>query len=169
MSTPFPRRFHRFALVGATLLLFASASLRAQDRSPAPAPAATPAPALAGTPTMSIPAGAMAVPGQKFDPAVATRAWLDSMPAEKRANSDAYFEGTYWLLLWNFLLGAALSLLVLHTRVSARLRDFAQGITRFKAVHVILYMIPFQLILAALSFPLNVYQNFFRQQHAVTD
>ena len=38
-------------------------------------------------------------------PAEATRAWLDTVPAEKRAKSDAYFEGGYWLILWNFLLG----------------------------------------------------------------
>ena len=32
------------------------------------------------------------------DPATATRAWLDTVPADKRAKSDAYFEGGYWLL-----------------------------------------------------------------------
>ena len=35
------------------------------------------------------------------DPATATRAWLDTVPADKRAKSDAYFEGGYWLILWN--------------------------------------------------------------------
>ena len=44
-----------------------------------------------------------------LDPAAATRAWLETVPAEKRARSDAYFEGGYWLILWNFLLGAAIS------------------------------------------------------------
>ena len=67
-----------------------------------------------------------------LDPAAATRAWLETVPAEKLARSDAYFEGGYWLILWNFLLGAAISLLLLGSGLSARLRDFAERITRFK-------------------------------------
>jgi hypothetical protein len=43
---------------------------------------------------------------EAFDPAAATRAWLATVPAEKRVRSDAYFEGGYWLILWNFLLGS---------------------------------------------------------------
>jgi len=46
-------------------------------------------------------------------PAAATRAWLVTVAAEKRAQSDAYFEGGYWLVLWNFLLGAAISIFLL--------------------------------------------------------
>src|SRR6266446_5248533 len=38
-----------------------------------------------------------------LDPAAATQAWLDSVPRNKREKSDAYFEGGYWLLLWNYL------------------------------------------------------------------
>ena len=64
------------------------------------------------------------------DPAAATRAWLETVPAEKLARSDAYFEGGYWLILWNFLVGAAISLLLLGSGLSARLRDFAERITR---------------------------------------
>ena len=40
---------------------------------------------------------------QVTDPAAATRAWLDTVPRDKREKSDAYFEGGYWLLLWNYL------------------------------------------------------------------
>ena len=77
------------------------------------------------------------------DSAAATRAWLDTVPAEKRARSDAYFEGGYWLVLWNFLLGAAISLFLLGSGLSARLRDFAERTTRFKTLQVALYAIPY--------------------------
>src|SRR5947207_8965691 len=77
------------------------------------------------------------------DPATATRAWLDTVPANKRAKSDAYFEGGYWLILWNFLAAVAVSIFLLASRVSARMRDFAERITRFKALQVILYAILF--------------------------
>ena len=60
-----------------------------------------------------------------FDPAAATQAWLDIVPKEKREKSDAYFEGGYWLLLWDYVVAAAISVLLLSTRMSARLRDFA--------------------------------------------
>src|SRR5215471_18310650 len=42
-----------------------------------------------------------------LDAAAATQAWLNSVPKEKREKSDAYFEGGYWLLLWDYLVAAA--------------------------------------------------------------
>jgi STE24 endopeptidase len=119
----------------------------------------TPAQDSSAAPTLNVPAAAVNV----VDPAVATRSWLDSVPADKRARSDAYFEGGYWLLLWDFLLSAAISLFLLQSRISARLRDFAERTTRFKAMQVILYAIPFILISAVLSFPLAAYEGFFRE------
>src|SRR3954453_1645659 len=106
-------------------------------------------------PTPSIAAGT--------DPATATRAWLDTVPADKRAKSDAYFEGGYWLILWNFLLTAAISVLLLATGWSARIRNWAERITRFQAMQVALYFIAFILISAVLSFPLTYYQLFVRE------
>jgi STE24 endopeptidase len=120
-----------------------------------PAFAQPPSPDSTPYPTPSI------APGT--DPATATRAWLDTVPADKRAKSDAYFEGGYWLLLWNFLLSSAISIFLLASRISARLRDFAERRTRLKALQVVLYAIPFLLIIYVLGFPLHVYENFFRE------
>jgi STE24 endopeptidase len=107
------------------------------------------------------------------DPAAATEAWLATVPRDKREKSDAYFEGGYWLLLWNFLLAAAISIFLLESRISARLRDFAEHICRGNRwlpkgswqlpLQVTLYAIPYFLIAATLSFPLHLYQNFFRE------
>jgi STE24 endopeptidase len=97
------------------------------------------------------------------DPAAATRAWLDTVPADKRAQSDAYFEGGYWLILWNTLMAVAISLILLATRISARLRDFAERTTRSRPLEVTLYALPFIVISALLGFPLQVYQNYFRE------
>jgi STE24 endopeptidase len=115
---------------------------------------------ISAAPTISAPAPSIA---PNADPATATRAWLDTVPAEKRAKSDAYFEGGYWLILWNFLLTAAISLFLLGSRISARMRDFAERKTRFKAMQVALYAIAFVLLTALLEFPLNVYEHFFRE------
>src|SRR5438876_2319620 len=98
-----------------------------------------------------------------FDPGAATQAWLDTVPADKRAKSDAYFEGGYWLILWNFLLVAAISIFLLASRISARLRDFVERAARFKPLQVTLYAVPYLLLVYVLSFPLNLYEHFYRE------
>jgi STE24 endopeptidase len=97
------------------------------------------------------------------DPTTATQAWLDSVPQDKREKSDAYFEGGYWLLLWNYLVAAAISLLLLSSRISARLRDFSERLTRYKTPQVACYSVLYLLLVYVLSFPLNVYEHFFRE------
>jgi Zn-dependent protease with chaperone function len=98
-----------------------------------------------------------------LDPAAATQAWLDSVPQEKREKSDAYFEGGYWLLLWDYLLAAGISIFLLSSRISARLRDFSERLTRSKTLQVACYGVPYLLLVYVLSFPLNVYENFVRE------
>jgi len=104
---------------------------------------------------------------QLIDPAAATQAWLATVPREQREKSDAYFEGGYWLALWNFLLVVTISIFLLASRISARLRDFAENVcreSRWLPLQVIFYAIPYFLIVATLSFPLVVYENFFRER-----
>ena len=98
-----------------------------------------------------------------LDPAAATQAWLDSVPQDKREKSDAYFEGGYWLILWNYVVAAAISILLLSSRISVRLRDFSEGLTRYKTLQVACYSIAYLLLAFVLSFPLNVYEHFFRE------
>jgi STE24 endopeptidase len=100
---------------------------------------------------------------QPLDPVAATQAWLATVPRDQREKSDAYFEGGYWLILWNFLLAVAISILQLASRISMRLRDFAERITGFKTLQVIAYALPYLVIAYVLSFPLNLYENFFRE------
>ena len=100
---------------------------------------------------------------QALDPAAATQAWLATVPRNEREKSDAYFEGGYWLILWNFLLAAAISILLLAFRISARLRDFSQRLTRFKTLQIACYAVPYLMIVCILSFPLNLYESFFRE------
>ena len=97
------------------------------------------------------------------DPAAATQAWLNSVPQDKREKSDAYFEGGYWLILWNYLVVAGISILLLSSRISARLRDFSERLTRYKTLRVACYGVLYLLLVFVLSFPLNVYEHFFRE------
>lgn len=121
-----------------------------------------PSPIASPTPTLN--SAAVTDQGKaSLDPAAATRAWLETLPAEKRARSDAYFEGGYWILLWNFLLGAAVLIFLLVSGLSARLRDFAERTTRIRFLQPALYAIPYVLLVSVLTFPLDLYVKFFRE------
>jgi STE24 endopeptidase len=99
----------------------------------------------------------------RFDPERATRSYLAKIPPDQKARSDAYFEGGYWLALWNFLYEAAVLLLLLTTRWSARLRDLAERCVRFKPIQTIIYWAAYSVITTVLVFPLTVYEHFFRE------
>jgi STE24 endopeptidase len=111
--------------------------------------------------TLTIPPQAQ--PSAQFDAEAATQAYLAEMPAEARARSDAYFEGGYWLLLWDFLYGAVVALLLLHFRWSARMRDFAERITSVGPLQTAIYWVQYLLLTSILGFPLAVYEGYFRE------
>ena len=97
------------------------------------------------------------------NPTAATKAWLDSVPEDKREKSDAYFEGGYWLLLWGYVVAAGISILLLASHISARLRDFSDSLTRSRTLQVACYSLVYLVLVYVLIFPMNVYENFFRE------
>ena len=98
-----------------------------------------------------------------FDPQAATRAYLDLLPAADRARSNAYFEGGYWLSLWSYLWGAAVLVLLLQAGLSARMRDLSERLTRVSALQTAAYWTQFVLLTWALTFPLSMYRDYFRE------
>jgi STE24 endopeptidase len=106
---------------------------------------------------------AEAQPSPHFDAIAATNAYLAQIPADKTARSDAYFEGGYWMILWDFLYGVAVVLLLLNLRWSARMRDLSERVTRFKPVHTFVYWLQYLVLTTILGFPLTVYEDYFRE------
>ena len=100
---------------------------------------------------------------QPFDVNPAVNAYLAKMPPARRARSDAYFEGGYWLILWDFLLTIFIMGLLLRFRWSARMRNLAERITRFRPLQTALYWIQFVIVASLLNFPLTVYEGYFRE------
>lgn len=100
---------------------------------------------------------------QAFDPEAATRAWLDSVPAEVRERSDAYFEGGYWLLLWGTLYTLGVAYVLLHFGISHRLRAWAEKLTRFRFVHALVYGGQYVVAAFVLSLPWAIYTGFYRE------
>jgi STE24 endopeptidase len=99
-----------------------------------------------------------------FDVKGATDAYLATVPPDKRARSDAYFEGGYWLQLWNFLFGAVVVIFLLQSRLSARIRNWAVRISSWRGIQDLVYFILFLLITAVIQFPLAVYEGYFRER-----
>jgi STE24 endopeptidase len=140
------------------LLLLAGTGIAARAQAPSPA---APAAAAASPAPLAIPAAAAGGPG--FDPQAATEAYLATLSPEKRARSDAYFEGGYWITLWSFLYGLGVAWLLLGTRLSAGMRDLAERIAPFRWLQAWLYALQYILVTAVLSFPLAVYTDYFRE------
>ena len=115
-----------------------------------------------GTGAAAAPAdhGAMS---QAFDLKAAVDAYLAKMPAAERALSDAYFEGGYWLLLWDFLSTVIVMWVLLRFHWSARMRGLGERISRFRPVQTAIYWIQFFVVASGLTFPLTVYEGYFRE------
>jgi STE24 endopeptidase len=105
-----------------------------------------------------------AQPSHRFDVDAATEAYLAQIPAGASARSDAYFEGGYWLILWDFIYGAAISLLLLNLRWSARMRDLAERLTRFRPLRTFVYWTQYSVVTFLLGAPLAIYEGYTRER-----
>ena len=98
-----------------------------------------------------------------FDADTATAAYLATMTPAARARSDAYFEGGYWLILWDFVITLLLAWALLGSRLSARMRDFAVRLTRFRWAQTALYAIQYFILTAVVTLPWAAYEGYFRE------
>jgi STE24 endopeptidase len=145
-------RTTRLALLGLLVLTMLASLTTAQ----------TPATANSGA-AVSAPAATAAPSGQPFDVHAAVEFYLAKMPPARRARSNAYFEGGYWLLLWDFLSLAFVMGLLLQFRWSTRMRDLAERITRLRPLQTALYWIQFIVVTSVLIFPMTVYESYYRE------
>ena len=100
----------------------------------------------------------------RFDVDAATEAYLEMIPASAKARSDAYFEGGYWLILWDFLYGVVIYLLLLNLRWSAAMRNFAERMTRFNPLQTFIYWAQYLLAATILGAPLAIYEGYVRER-----
>jgi len=101
--------------------------------------------------------------GPTFDVRAAVDSYLATVPADQRARSDAYFEGGYWLLLWDFASAGLVMWLLLQLRISARMRSWAERLTRFKVLQTAIYSVAFIVLVSVVTFPLTCYEGFVRE------
>lgn len=145
----------RNALRAALFVLFAWAAVAPATAQPAAAPTTT-------IPVSALPAPAQAAP-PKFDVEKATNAYLAQVSGPAREKSDSYFEGGYVLLFVDAFYAIAISALLLWSRASAAFRNTAQRWTRSRYGQSVIYVGIYTVSVAVLTFPLTVYEEFFRE------
>ena len=138
------------------VLLTAAIGFGAQE----PSPGAKPATVMPDV--VTVPPAAQ--PSAHFDVETATNAYLAEIPASARSKSDAYFEGGYGLILWDFLYSAILYLLLLHFRWSAGMQKLAERITRYKLLQTSVYWVEFLVVTTVLGAPLAIYEGYIRER-----
>lgn len=119
-------------------------------------------------PTTTIPVTALPAPAQiatapKFDVEKATDAYLAQINGAARQKSDSYFEGGYVLLFVDAIYAIAISALLLWSRWSAAIRNYAQSWTRSRYGQSAIYVAIYTVAVAVLTLPLSVYEDFFRE------
>lgn len=150
----------------ATLLAAVAAAFLTAAAAPAAAAPVAAAPAAAPAVAAQAPAATpppQSVDAAHFDPNAATAAYLAQLSPEARARSDAYFEGGYWLLLWDFVTGIFVAWLFLGTRLSTGIRDWAERTTRLRWLQTALYSAVYILISSVVLLPWNAYEGYFRE------
>jgi len=112
-------------------------------------------------PGLQIPAAAQA--GPDFDVDKATDAYLNLLSPEQRSLSDRYFEGGYWIQLWELCWSVAICVLLLASGASRRMSELSQRLSRHKWVSTPIYIVQFLVALFVLSLPLTLYTDFWRE------
>ncbi|MFG6464768.1 M48 family metallopeptidase [Roseateles sp. DXS20W] len=94
----------------------------------------------------------------------ATQAYLDRLPADVVAKSDAYYTGGYWLILWELLASVFVAVVLMTGRRAARLRDACQRVGRGPVRRDALFGAAYVLASALLTLPLAIYSGWWREQ-----
>jgi STE24 endopeptidase len=114
-------------------------------------------------PVLATPPAAAQGTNGHLDPQAATEAYLATLPADKKAKSDAYFEGGYWLILWDFVVGAAVYLILLGTGLSARMRNAAERMAASATLQSVIYWVEFIVLVSVIELPWSIYTGFARE------
>ena len=105
-----------------------------------------------------------------FDPAAETARLLASMPADQRARSDAYFEGGYWLLLWQPLIAFLIAWILYRTGVTVRLRNTAERVFKRRFPQALFFIAMLSVVLWIINLPWDFYTGFLREhQYALSN
>lgn len=119
--------------------------------------------AQTGSATPAATANSLVQSAPAFDVKAAVETYLAKMSPAQRARSNAYFEGGYWLSFWDFIFSAGVMWLLLSLGWSAGMRNLAERLIRFRSLQTAIYWIQFVIVTSVITFPLTVYEGYFRE------
>lgn len=106
----------------------------------------------------------LAATSDGFDVASATRAYLDTLQGPARAQSDAYFEGGYWLPLWGTAIGVLVDWLFLRFRIAHALRAFGERVSKRAWIVTAITAFFYTLIGTLVTLPWTIYTGYAREK-----
>ena len=106
----------------------------------------------------------LAATSDGFDVASATRAYLDTLQGPARAQSDAYFEGGYWLPLWGTAIGLPVDWLFLRFRIAHTLRTFGERVSKRAWIVTAITAFFYTLIGTLVTLPWTIYTGYTREK-----
>ena len=99
-----------------------------------------------------------------FDVEAATRAYLDTLQGPARAQSDAYFEGGYWLTLWGTAIAVLIDWLLLRFRLSAAFRNLGERVSKRASLVTWITALLYTLVGWLITLPWTIYTGFVREK-----
>jgi STE24 endopeptidase len=93
----------------------------------------------------------------------AVRAYINTMSPEQLARSNAYFEGGYWLQLWNFLIAMVVAYILMKFGLSVKMRNLANRLSRYSFLRTMYYTVQYIVLTSLITFPMTIYQEYFRE------
>ena len=97
-----------------------------------------------------------------FDPAAATAAYIDSLGPDALAKAAAYTAGNHWLLLWNLLVAAVITWIVVRSGLLERIQ--ARFARRGVNLRTWVVSAAFFAISGLLSLPWEIYADWARER-----
>ena len=99
----------------------------------------------------------------QFDPIQATDSYLSSVSAAEEANTNAYVDAGYRIMVAGVLLELAVAFALLQFGWSRRWRDWAEKPLKWKFAQAFVYVPIYVLVTTALLFPLSWYADFYTE------
>ena len=97
-----------------------------------------------------------------FDVAAATQQYLATRTPAQKARSDAYFEGGYWLALWEALYAVGVAAVFLEAGLGRRVQWLVAGLPR-RWLRTLAFSALYLVLAWGLSLPLTSYAGFVRE------
>lgn len=93
----------------------------------------------------------------------AVQGYLAKMTPAEVARSNSYFEGGYWIQLWNFFLGLIMALVILKMGWAAKLQSRVRLWFKNRFLQDSAFIVIYLIFTSLLTFPFTVYTDFIRE------